>query len=92
MLLVTGVASSKSSKLVISWKNLSYVSGKELHRVLGLGLSDKTAIRADFEDALAEQLRGTGVETIAGNTILLRPESTRFDPDYLRAQIREKQY
>lgn len=88
LLLVTGLASSKSSKLLMSWKNPNYVPGKELHRVLALGLSDKTAIRADFEDALAEQLRGTGVETIAGNTVLLRPESTRLDPDYLRAQIR----
>lgn len=57
--------------------------------MLALGLSDKTAIRADFEDALAEQLRGTGVETLAGNTILLRPESTPLDPDHFRAQLRE---
>ena len=81
---------AKSSKLVMSWKNPNYVARK-FHRVLALGLSDKTGIRADFEDALAEQLAATGVEAIPGNNILLRPEGAQFDLNYLTTQIRENQ-
>ena len=62
------LATAKSSKLVMSWKNPNYVARK-FHRVLALGLSDKTGVRANFEDALAEQLVATGVETIPGNSI-----------------------
>jgi len=82
-------ASGKSSKLVMSWKNTAHVPGKKFHRVLALGLSDKTVIRADFEDALAAQIAKIGTETIPGNTILLRPEGTEFDLNYLKTQIRE---
>jgi hypothetical protein len=84
-----GLALAKSTKLVMSWKNPGYASGKKFDRVLALGLSDKTAIRADFEDALAAQLAQAGVTAIAGNTILLRPESTQLDLNYLKMQIRE---
>jgi hypothetical protein len=79
---------AKSSKLVVSWRNPNF-AGKKFQRVLALGLSDKTGIRADFEDVLAEQLAATGVEAIPGNAILLRPEGTQFDLNYLRTQIRE---
>ena len=82
-------ATAKSSKVVMSWKSPAHVPGKKFHRVLALGLSDKTVIRADFEDALAAQLATIGLETIPGNTILLRPEGTQFDLNYLRTQIRE---
>ena len=81
---------AKSSKLIMSWKNPNYVA-REFKRVLALGLSDKTGIRANFEDALAAQLAATGVETIPGNDILLRPEGTQFDLNYLKIQIRENQ-
>jgi hypothetical protein len=84
-----GMAWGKSTKLVMSWKNPSYASDKRFVRVLALGLSDKTEIRPDFEDALAAQLVQTGVTAIPGNTILLRPESTKLDLNYLKTQIRE---
>jgi hypothetical protein len=67
------------------------VPPRPFHRVLALGLSDKTEIRADFEDALAAQLKETGVEAIPGHTILLRPESIQLDLNYLKTQIREHQ-
>ena len=35
------------------------------------------------------KLAATGVEAIPGNIILLRPEGTQFDLNYLRTQIRE---
>ena len=79
----------KSTKLVMSWKNSNYATGHKFHRVLAMGLSDKTAIRADFEDALAAQLAQTGVEAIPANTILLRPQSTTLDLNYLKTQVRE---
>jgi hypothetical protein len=73
----------------MSWKNPAYVHTKAFSRVLALGLSDKAGIRADFEDALAAQLAETGVETIPGNTILLRPEGSHLDLQYLKTQVRE---
>jgi hypothetical protein len=88
-LLTVALASGKSSKLVMSWKNPNYSAGRKFQRVLALGLSDKTGVRADFEDALAAQLAETGLETIPGNTILLRPEGTQFDLNYLKTQIRD---
>ena len=80
---------SKSTKLVMSWKNPKFATAHKFRRVLAMGLSDKTAIRADFEDALAAQLAETGVEAIPANTILLRPQSTTLDLNYLKTQVRE---
>jgi hypothetical protein len=82
-------ASSKSTKLVVSWKRPDYQPATKPYRVLALGLSEKTTIRADFEDALASQLAEAGVESIPGNTILLRPEGERLDLLYLKTQVRE---
>lgn len=89
LLFVIMPAAAKSSKLVMSWRNPAYVHTKAFSRVLALGLSDKASIRADFEDALAAQLAETGMEAIPGNTILLRPEGTNLDLQYLRMQVRE---
>jgi hypothetical protein len=88
-LLTVTSSSGKSSKLVNSWKSPTHAAANKPHRVLALGLSDKTVVRAEFEDALAKQLAQIGMEAIPGNTILLRPEDTEFDPDYLKTQIRE---
>src|SRR4051812_16808301 len=74
--------------MIMSWRNPNF-AGKKFQRVLALGLSDKTGIRADFEDVLAAQLAATGVEAIPGSAILLRPEGTQFDLNYLKTQIRE---
>ena len=82
------IASSKSTKLVTSWKNPEY-SGTGFHRILALGMSAKPGVRADFEDALAKLVARDGVEAIPGNTILLRPEDTKLDLNYLKTQIRE---
>jgi hypothetical protein len=81
----------KSSKLVTSWRNPSYSPAKKFHRVLALGFSSKTDVRADFEDALAAELTSRGLEAIAGHTILLRPPDTVLDLSYLREQIRSNQ-
>jgi len=81
----------KSSKMVMSWKNSQYTAEKKFHRVLALGLSDRTEVRADFEDALATQLSSTGLEAVPGNTILLRPQATQLSLTYLRSQIRDNQ-
>jgi hypothetical protein len=88
-LLVVTSSSGKSSKLVTSWKNPAYTGTKKFHRVLTLGLSEKTVIRADFEDELASQLGTSEMEAIPGNSILLRPEETHFDLEYLKTQVRE---
>ncbi len=82
-------ASGKSAKLIMSWRKPGHVAAAKPYRVLALGLSEQTKIRADFEDALAAQLQATGVESIPGNTVLLRPEGTQFDLQYLRTQVRE---
>jgi hypothetical protein len=88
-LVVITLASGKSTKLIMSWKSPSYTGGRKFQRVLALGLSDKTKIRADFEDALAAQLTEAGMQAIPGNTILLRPEGAEPDLDYLKTQIRD---
>lgn len=80
-----------STKLAMSWKNPSYSPTKKLHRVLALGFSNRVEIRADFEDALAAELASKGLEAIAGNTILLRPQGTKLDLNYLREQIQANQ-
>lgn len=82
------LAHGKSTKLVASWKNPEY-SGPHFHRILVLGMSTKPGVRADFEDALSKLVAGGGVEAIPGHTILLRPEGTNLDINYLKTQIKE---
>lgn len=86
-----GLLLAKSSKLLMSWKNPGYTSEKKFHRVLALGLSNKTEVRVDFEDALAAELTSQGYEALPGNAILLRPPGTQLDLNYLREQIRTNQ-
>lgn len=88
--LLCAVSLTAKSKLVMSWRNPQAPATK-FHRVLALGLSQKTAIRADFEDSLATQLDAAGLSAIPGNTILLRPEETQLDLNYLRTQVRDNQ-
>jgi len=83
-------AFGKSSHVVMSWRNPN-APANQFRRVLALGLSEKTAIRADFEDALAAQLETMGRQAIPGNTILLRPEGTQLTLNYLRTQVRDNQ-
>lgn len=84
---IAGFANAKSTKLVASWKNPQY-SGTKFHRILVLGMSAKPGVRADFEDALSKLVASTGVEAIPGNTILLRPEGTQLNLDYLKTQVK----
>ena len=88
MLAVATLAPGKSTKLVASWKNPEY-TGPRFHRILVLGMSANPGVRADFEDALAKLVARDGVEAIPGNTILLRPEGTQLDLNYLKTQIKE---
>lgn len=91
VLSTAALVSGKSSRLVMSWRNPNYTPEKKFHRVLALGLSDKTEVRVDFEDVLAAQLASIGFEAVPGNTILLRPKATRLDLNYLKDQIRANQ-
>lgn len=86
-LALAALANGKSTKLVASWKNPEY-SGPRFHRILVLGMSAKPGVRADFEDALSKLVASNGIEAIPGNTILLRPEGTQLDMNYLREQIK----
>ena len=82
------LADGKSTKLVTSWKNPEY-SGPAFHRILVLGMSAKPGVRADFEDALSKLVKRDGVEAVPGNTILLRPEGSKLDMNYLKSQVKE---
>jgi hypothetical protein len=82
---------AKSSRVVTSWRNPDAPSSK-FHSVLALGLSEKAAVRADFEDALASQLGAIGLQATPGNMVLLRPEGTQLDLNYLRTQVRSNQF
>jgi len=84
-------ASGKSSRLVMRWKNPAYGTVKKFNRVLALGLSDKTIVRLEFEDALAAQLAKLGIEAIPGNTrqslnyfMLSRSETSTWSADSRR--------
>jgi hypothetical protein len=88
LMMVTTVAQGKSAKLVASVKNPSY-SGPRLRKILIIGMSENPGVRSDFEDAMAGKLSKDGVEAIPGHTLLLRPESSALDLNYLRAQIAE---
>ena len=81
------LAYGKSTKLIVSWKNPEY-SGARFHRILVLGMSAKPGVRADFEDALSKLITQPGVEAVPGNTILLRPEGTKLDLNYLKTQVK----
>jgi hypothetical protein len=89
-MVITGatLANGKSTKLIASWKNPEF-SGPHFHRILVLGMSAKPGVRADFEDALSKLVAHDGVEAIPGNTILLRPEGTHLDMNYLKTQVKE---
>ncbi len=80
-------AYGKSTKLVTSWKNPEY-AGPRFHRILVLGMSTKPGVRADFEDALSKLVARDGIEAVPGNTILLRPEGTKLDLNYLKTQVK----
>ena len=86
MVCVATLAYGKSTKLIVSWKNPEY-SGARFHRILVLGMSAKPGVRADFEDALSALITQAGVEAVPGNTILLRPEGTKLDLNYLKTQV-----
>lgn len=76
-----------STKLVLSWRNPT-VAAPKLQKVLIIGMSDKVEVRADFEDALSAKVARPGIEAVPGNTILLRPEGTGVNLDYIKEQIR----
>ena len=80
----------KSTKLLTSWKNPDY-TGQRFHKILVVGMSNNPATRADFEDALSHKIGRDGMEAVPGNSILLRPDTSKVDLDYLKAQIREHQ-
>ncbi len=87
--LLVCVASAKSAKIVTSWSNPAY-QGHTFRKVLVIGVAKDTAVRADFEDAMAAEIKRGAMQTIAGNQILLRPDpAAKPDLDYLRKQIRE---
>ena len=83
------IAYGKSNKLIVSWKNPEY-HGPKFKKILVIGMSPNPGRRSDFEDALSAELNKPGQEVIAGNQILLRPDSS-VNLDYIRQQIREHQ-
>jgi hypothetical protein len=89
-LVIAGLASAdgKSTKILTSWKNPNF-SKPRFHKVMVVGMSDNPPVRADFEDALSASMKEKSIEAIAGNTLLLRPEGSKVDIEYIKAQIRE---
>jgi hypothetical protein len=77
----------KSTKLIVSWKNPEY-SGPKFKKILVIGMSPNPGRRSDFEDALSALLNKSGQQVIAGNQLLLRPDS-KVNLEYIREQIRE---
>ncbi len=88
LLALLPVAWAGGAKLLFSWKNPAY-TGPKPKRVLVIGMSENPAIRADFEDDMAEEMAAESVEVIPGNHILLRPDSPQMDEKYLKGQLRD---
>ena len=84
--------SGKSVKMISSWFNPKY-QGQTFHKILVIGVAQNPEVRADFEDGMAAQIARTGIETVPGNHILLRPDpNVKIDMDYLRGQIRDNHF
>jgi len=79
---------SGKSKLITSWKN-PQLAGGHFKKVLVIGMSANPGRRADFEDALSASLATPGAEIIPGNQILLRPDASSFNLDYIKLQVRD---
>jgi hypothetical protein len=86
LLCVVAMPVGAKSKLVMTWRN-SEVKGAQFHKILIIGMSDKTDVRADFEDTLSTKIARPGLEAVPGNTILLRPEGSKTTLDYVRSQV-----
>jgi hypothetical protein len=84
----SSLLNGKSTKLITSWKNPKY-SGGVFKKVLVIGMSANPGRRADFEDDLAASLIKPNIEIIPGHTILLRPDASPLNLNYIRTQIRE---
>jgi len=84
---LSAMMSGKSTKLITSWKNPNAKTG-HFKKVLVIGMSANPGRRSDFEDALSASLARPGVEIIPGNTILLRPDASPLNLNYVREQIR----
>lgn len=80
--------SGKSTKLITSWKNPAF-SGGQFKKILVIGMSANPGRRADFEDELSGSLAKSEIVVIPGNTILLRPDASAMNLDYIRMQVRE---
>ena len=85
---LTAVAAS--TKLVLSWRNPD-ATAKQFRKILVIGMSDRVEVRANFEDALSAKVARPGIQAIPGNTILLRPEGTAVNLNYIKDQIRSNQ-
>ena len=88
VLLAAGVAAHAKTKLVASLVSPGY-AGHRFHKVLVIGMSSNVGVRADFEDDMSAALARDGIEVVPGHTILLRPEGSKPDLDYLKTQVRE---
>lgn len=89
-LLFAGLATGYgSTKLLTTWKNPDQ-AGKRFHKILVIGMSKNPETRIEFEDALSHKIARDGIEVVPGNSILMRSETGKIDPGYLRAIIREQ--
>ena len=89
-LLFAGLATGYgSTKLLTTWKNPDQ-EGKRFHKILVIGMSKNPETRIEFEDALSHKIARDGIEVVPGNSILMRSETGKIDPGYLRAIIREQ--
>ncbi len=88
ILVVAAPFADAKSKLITSWKNPK-IAGGNFKRVLVIGMSADPGNRADFEDALSAALTRDGLEVIPGNSILLRPDTSPINLEYVKTQIRE---
>ncbi len=90
LLLLSTFADAKT-KLLMGWKNPQAPSG-HFKNVLVIGISANPGRRSDFEDALSASLTEAGIQVTPGNQVLLRPDASPLDINYLREQVKHFKY
>ncbi len=80
------LGSCETTTLTSVWKDPTY-QGKQIRKILIIGVSDKPAIKRVFEDEFARQLQIKGIEGIQSYTIL--PSEGPQDKDIIQAKVKE---
>jgi len=73
-LMVFALIACATTELTKTWRSPDY-KGPALKRLLVVGVSKQPAVRRAFEDEFVKQLKASGVDAVAGYTLITEPDS-----------------